>query len=88
MKGDIRMFEIWVNKSGIANLLSISQLEKDGSRVVTDTHREWVVCTPQGEKILFLRDTGLCNKMPYIDVRQFREGFAHANIEARLTRNQ
>ena len=31
---------------------------------------------------MFMQDTGLFNKMPYIEVHQFTEGFAHANIEA------
>ena len=78
------MFEMWVNESGIANLLSIPQLEKDGFRVTSDTHRKWVVYTPQGEKIEFKHDTGLCKNMPYIDVRQFSKGFANANIKAHL----
>ena len=65
-KGDLGMFEMWVNESRIANLLSIPQLEKDGFRVVTDTLGEWVVYTPQGEKIVFMKDTSLCNKMLYL----------------------
>ena len=69
MKGDFGMFEMWVNESGIANLLSILKLEKDSFRVTTDTLGEWVVYPPQGEHIVFMRYTGLRNNMPYIDVR-------------------
>ena len=76
------MFKMWINEGGITNLLSIPQLEKDGFRVTTDTHREWAVYMPQGEKLEFKRDTGLCENMPYIDVRDVTEAFANANIEA------
>ena len=52
MKGDLGMFEMSVSKSGIANLLSIPQIEKNGFGVITDTLGEWLVYTPQGEKIV------------------------------------
>ena len=38
--GDLGIFEMWVNERGIANLLSIPQLEKDGFRVTSDTKGE------------------------------------------------
>ena len=41
--GDLGIFKMWLNEGGIANLLSIQQLEKDGFRVTTDTHGEWSV---------------------------------------------
>ena len=41
--GDLGVFKMWINEGGIANLLSIPQLEKDGFRVTSDTHGEWVV---------------------------------------------
>ena len=64
---------MWLNEGGIANLLSIPQLEKDGFRVTSDTHGEWAVHSPQGEKLVFKRDTGLAENMPYIDVRDVTE---------------
>ena len=36
--GDLGVFKMWINEGGIANLLSIPQLEKDGFRVTSDTH--------------------------------------------------
>ena len=55
MKGDLRMTEIWVDESGIANLLSIPELKNDGFCITTDSLTEWVVYMPQpqGEKIVF-----------------------------------
>ena len=68
-------------------LLSILQLEKDGFRVTSDTHGEWIVYSPGGEKLLFKRDTGNLKGMPYVDLNDVTtafasEMFANANIEA------
>ena len=52
-KGHLCVFDMWLNESGIANLLSIPQLEADGFRVTCDTDTNWVVYTPQGHKIVF-----------------------------------
>ena len=41
--------------------------------------REWVVISPKGVKTMFKRDTGLCNRMPYIDLRENHEGLAMIN---------
>ena len=73
---------MWLNEGGIANLLSIPQLEKDGFRVTSDTHGEWIIHSPQGEKFHFKRDTGALENIPCIDVRDVTEAFAHLSIEA------
>ena len=75
-KGWFGTFKMWINKKGIANLLSIPQLEDDGFRIIYDTLKEWVLITPEGKTIVFQRDTGLCNRMPYIDMREHKEAFA------------
>ena len=77
-KGLYGQFEMWLNKQGIPNLLSILQLEEDGYVVDYNTNRDWVVTTPQGEKIKFKRDTGLCNHMPYIDMKEQTVGVTYA----------
>ena len=56
------------------NLLSIPMLEEAGYKVTTHTDDEWKVITPQGGVIVFARDTGMCNRMPYIDLREHTEG--------------
>ena len=38
--------------------------------------KEWGLTTPEGKKISFQRDTGLCNRMPYIDMHEHTEAFA------------
>ena len=63
-----------------SDLLSIPQLEDDGVCVTYDTDTKWAVYTPQYHKINFQRDTGMCNRMPYIDVRAWTGDFALANI--------
>ena len=66
--GDLGIFKMWLNEGGIANLLSIPQLEKDGFQVMSDTLGEWIVHSPRGKQLVFKRDTGSLKNMPYIDV--------------------
>ena len=86
-KGYLGPFDLWLNEKGIANLLSIPQLEEEGYKVQYETDlTQWTVTTPQGKKIVFEQDSGLCNRMPYIDMREVTEGFAmvqtvHQNFE-------
>ena len=54
-------FQVWLNKKSIANLLPIPMLEEAGYIVSTHTKSNWVVTTPKGKKIVFKRDTGICN---------------------------
>ena len=68
-----------MNRQGIANLLSIPQLEEDGYVIDYNTNRDWVVITPSGKRIVFQRDTGLCNRMPYIDMREHQDGIDMVN---------
>ena len=74
-KGWYGYFQVWLNKKGIANLLSIRMLEEAGYIVSTHTKSDWVVTTPKGTKIVFKIDKGICNCMPYIDLRESMEGF-------------
>ena len=65
---------MWLNYNGIINLLLIPQLEEDGYLIDYNTTRDWLVTTPQGTELVFKRDTGLCDRMPCIDLREHREG--------------
>ena len=38
--------------------------------------------SPRGEQLVFKRDTGSLKNMPYINVGDVVEAFAHANIKA------
>ena len=73
-QGLYRAFNVWLNKYGIANLISILMLKPNGYLVSTHTHREWKVTTPKGDAIPFKHDTGLCIGILYIDLREQREG--------------
>ena len=75
-KGYYGVLKMWLNKNGITNLLSIPQLKQDGFVIDYNTNRNWTVTTPQGKDILFKKDTGLCEVMPYIDMREHQEGVA------------
>ena len=46
-------------RNGVANLLSLPELERMGFRIMYDTFGEWVVISPKGgARIIFKRDTG------------------------------
>ena len=66
-------FEVWLNERGIANLISLPALEDAGYKVESHTDRDWVVTSPQGRRTIFKRDTGVCQGMPYIDLREHGE---------------
>ena len=55
--------------------------------MTSDTHGEWIVYSPGGEKLVFKRDTGNLKGMPYVDLNDVTtafasEMFANANIDA------
>ena len=45
-QGYCGVFKMWLNRTGIANLLLIPQLEQDGYIIGYNTARNWVVATP------------------------------------------
>ena len=51
VKGTYGDFQLWINKKGIANIISIPMLEESGYIVSTHTHADWVVTTPDGKDI-------------------------------------
>ena len=57
-KGYLGDLDMWLNGGGIANLISIPQLERDGYTVTYTTNKSWVVYTPDGKPITFGRDKG------------------------------
>jgi hypothetical protein len=75
-KEDWNGIEVWYNPNGIANLLSMGELEKLGFLVAYHTNGEWVVTSPKGERIVFMRDTGLCDRLPYVDIRENHNALA------------
>ena len=66
---------MWVNTNGVVNLLYIPCLEKEGYHIEYASYKEWVVITPQGIVIPFKMNTGLTKGIPYIDMREWKEGF-------------
>ena len=66
-KGYYYLMNFLLNEQGIANLLSIPQLEKDGYLIDYNTKRDWAVTTPEGKTLLFKKDVGMCKGMPYLD---------------------
>ena len=60
------LFHIWVMPHGMANLLSIPQLECDGFKVQYHTGGQWVVTCPDNTDIIFKHDTGVTDGFPYV----------------------
>ena len=67
-KGYYGLWNFLLNEQGIANLLSIPQLEKDGYLINYNIERDWDVTTPEGKTLLFKKDVGTCKEMPYLDI--------------------
>ena len=66
---------MWYNPVGIANILSLPLLEKSGYKMQYQTDGEWEVYVPGADRpITFKRDTGICDGMPYIGLRDSKEG--------------
>jgi hypothetical protein len=76
-KGWYGNVEVWLNKKGITNLLSIPMLEAAGYLVSTHTHGDWAGASPKGKNITFKRDTEGGNRMPYIDLRGNQRRFCN-----------
>ena len=74
MKGTYGNFQVWLNKKGIADIISIPMLEVSGYIVLAYTHADWVVNTPEGKGITFNCDNEVCTVIPYINLREQKEG--------------
>ena len=55
-KGKFGNLGVWLNKQGLANILSIPLLEKTGYRIAYDTLGDWEVHSPTGDVTMFQRD--------------------------------
>ena len=59
--------QAWLVRSGVANLLSIPELERLGFRILYDSLGEWVVISPKGgARLVFKRETGRCDRFPFV----------------------
>jgi hypothetical protein len=64
------LFKLWLVRNGIANLLSLPQLEADGFTVSYHTGGNWIITTPHGKEITFHREeNGMCRGFLYIDMQ-------------------
>ena len=54
----LEALQAWLVRNGVANLLSLPELERLGFRIMYDTLDEWTVISPNGgARIVFKRDT-------------------------------
>ena len=95
-KGWYKGFHMWLNENGIANLLSVGLLEAEGYKIEYKTGGDWTVTTPNGEVIIFQRESeGVLQGFPYIKadadpngvallqttIRQAYEGYSKREVE-------
>ena len=73
----------WYNDTGIANLLSVPKLEKAGWVIAYKTGGRWVARSPEGQVLLFKKDEGMCDGMPYLDMSKLDEHIMKSNGESR-----
>ena len=66
---------MWLNRNGVINLLLIPTLEKYGYCITYENIEDWILYTPDGVKLKFKIYTGLCNRIPYIDMIDHSEVF-------------
>ena len=68
------LFHIWLVHNGIANLMSLPQLELEGYRITYDTLTNWVIHMPDGPlrtlrtNILLKHGVGFCKGFLYLDM--------------------
>jgi hypothetical protein len=67
-KGYCLGFEFWYSPGGIANLLSIPQLEEEGHRIKYQTGGKMEAWTTDGRIVTFKKSTGVCRGMYDIDL--------------------
>ena len=62
---------MWLVRNGIADLLSVPQLERDGFFLTYDTRTTWYIHFPDGKVIALDRGSGsVCDRFCYIDMSQ------------------
>ncbi len=67
------MFSMWLVKNGIVNFLSVLCLEREGCQITYGTNTLWVVSFPNGLKLKFKKDTGICEGFSYVDLENLEE---------------
>ena len=60
------IFDMWLVRNRISNLIYLSRLEKDEFYVTYYTRKPWVVHFLDGTPIFFKRDNGLFDLLPYV----------------------
>ena len=69
-KGFWFLFQFWENPDGIANLLSLVELENNGWIIKYETGNIWAATSPDGQVTInfLIEEAGVCKGMPYVDL--------------------
>lgn len=63
----------YINKKGIANLLSVPWLKANGWKIHMETGKPVRALSPDGMLLTFKRDSGMTGGMPYIDMDNLQD---------------
>ena len=69
----IHLFDIWPVRNGIAKLLLVPQIEKEGFCLTYDTTTIWTIQCPYGSVLNLKRDTCMCDKFPYLYLKKYKD---------------
>ena len=69
-------------RTGIANLASIPQVERNGWTFKYKTEGSWIGTSPNGVSIMFRRDLDMCDRILFVDLRDPEICGAFAQIKA------
>ena len=72
----------WLVRTGIVNLASIPQMESNGWTFEYKSEGSWIGTSPNSVPIIFRRDMGICDRFPFVGLRDPEIRGAFAQIEA------
>ena len=75
MKKVFGLWEFWLDEQEIANQLSIPQLWKYGYIIDYNPKLDWVGSTSEGNTMLFHKDVGMYEGIPYLDINGNHDAF-------------
>ena len=76
----LHLFDMWLVYNGIANLLSVPRLGKEGFLLTCDTMTTCTIQCPDVTVLKLKRDKGLCDRFPSLDLTQHKDAVAMIQI--------
>ena len=80
-KEKLETLDTWIKPEGIYKILSTPNIEKAGYCVTYNSKEEWIMYTPELKIINFKHDSGDCEGIPYMDLRNTESGVTTIQTE-------